>query len=157
MCENFFPSFKHFFLQVAYYHLFIVKRSCALFFLFSASRLICNHQTTVLIFVTRSNIHHLYFMFSHLCCVSMVFLEFLLLLMVIGGFVLPHPRRSNQSILKEISPEYSVERLMLKLNTLATWCEELTPWERPWCWERLKAGGEGDDRGWDGWMASPTQ
>ena len=36
------------------------------------------------------------------------------------------------------------------------WCEELTHWKRPWCWERLKAGGEGDDRGWDGWMASPT-
>ena len=42
-------------------------------------------------------------------------------------------------------------------NTLATWYEELTPWKRPWCWERLKAGGEGDDRGWDSWMASPTQ
>ena len=42
-------------------------------------------------------------------------------------------------------------------NTLATWCEELTHWKRPWCWERLKVGGEGDDRGWDGWMASPTQ
>ena len=42
-------------------------------------------------------------------------------------------------------------------NTLATWCEELTHWKRPSCWERLKAGGEGDDRGWDGWMASPTQ
>ena len=41
-------------------------------------------------------------------------------------------------------------------NTLAIWCEELTHWKRPWCWERLKAGGEGDDRGWDGWMASPT-
>ena len=41
-------------------------------------------------------------------------------------------------------------------NTLATWCKELTHWKRPWCWERLKAGGEGDDRGWDGWMASPT-
>ena len=41
-------------------------------------------------------------------------------------------------------------------NTLATWCEERTHWKRPWCWERLKAGGEGDDRGWDGWMASPT-
>ena len=36
------------------------------------------------------------------------------------------------------------------------WCEELTHWKRPWCWERLKAGGEGDGRGWDGWMASPT-
>ena len=42
-------------------------------------------------------------------------------------------------------------------NTLATWCEELTHWKRPWCWEGLGAGGEGDDRGWDGWMASPTQ
>ena len=42
-------------------------------------------------------------------------------------------------------------------NTLATWCEELTHWKRPWFWERLKAGGEGDDRGWDGWMASLTQ
>ena len=42
-------------------------------------------------------------------------------------------------------------------STLATWWEELTHLKRPWCWERLKAGGEGDDRGWDGWMASPTQ
>ena len=42
-------------------------------------------------------------------------------------------------------------------NTLATWCKELIHWKRPWCWERLKAGGEGDDRGWDGWMASPTR
>ena len=41
--------------------------------------------------------------------------------------------------------------------TLATWWEELTHWKRPWCWERLQAGGEGDDRGWDGWMASLTQ
>ena len=42
-------------------------------------------------------------------------------------------------------------------NTLATWCKELTHLKRPWCWERLRAGGEGDDRGCDGWMASPTQ
>ena len=41
-------------------------------------------------------------------------------------------------------------------NTLATWYEELTPWRRPWCWERLKVGGEGADRGWDDWMASLT-
>ena len=41
-------------------------------------------------------------------------------------------------------------------NTLTTWCEELTHWKRPWCWERLKAEGKGDDRGWDGWVASPT-
>jgi len=78
-------------------------------------------------------------------------------------------RRSNQSILKEISPEYSLEGLMLKLiyfghrcwswssSTLATLCKELTHWKRPWCWERLKVGGEGDDRGWDGWMASLTR
>ena len=42
-------------------------------------------------------------------------------------------------------------------NTLATWCEELTSWKRPWCWERLKVGGEGDKRGRDSWKASPTQ
>ena len=67
-------------------------------------------------------------------------------------------RRSNQFILK-ISPGCSLEGLMLMLNsnTLATSCEELTHWKRLWCWERLGAGGEGDDRGWDGWMASPTQ
>ena len=66
--------------------------------------------------------------------------------------------RSNQSILREICPGYSLEGLMLKLKLqLATWCKELTHFKRPWCWERLKAGGEGDDRGWDGWIASPTQ
>ena len=42
-------------------------------------------------------------------------------------------------------------------NTLATWCEELTHLKRSWCWERLKARGERDDRGWDVWMAAPTQ
>ena len=68
-------------------------------------------------------------------------------------------RRSNQFILKEISPEYSLEGLMvkLKLQYLTTWCEKLTNLKICWCWERLKAGGEGDNRGWDGWMASPTQ
>ena len=67
-------------------------------------------------------------------------------------------RRSNQSILKEISSEYSLEGLMWSWNSnsLATWCEELTHLKRPWCWERLKVG-EGDNRGWDGWMASWTQ
>ena len=62
-----------------------------------------------------------------------------------------HPK-GNQS-------EYSLEGLMLKLKLqyFGTWCEELTNWKRPWCWERLRAGGEGDGRGWDGWMASPTQ
>ena len=42
-------------------------------------------------------------------------------------------------------------------NTFATSCEELTHLKRPWCWEGLGAGGEGDDRDWDGWMASLTQ
>ena len=42
-------------------------------------------------------------------------------------------------------------------STLSSCCEELTHWKRPWCWEGLGAGGEGDNRGWDGWMASPTR
>ena len=42
-------------------------------------------------------------------------------------------------------------------STLATSCEELTHWKRLWCWEGLGAGGKGDDRGWDGWMTSPTR
>ena len=42
-------------------------------------------------------------------------------------------------------------------NTSATWCKKLTHLKRPWCWERLKAEEEADNRGWDGWMASPTQ
>ena len=68
-------------------------------------------------------------------------------------------RRSNKSILKEISLRCSLEGLMLNWNSniLATWCEELTHLKRPWCWERLRAGGDRDDRGWDGWMASLTQ
>ena len=68
-------------------------------------------------------------------------------------------RRSNQSILKEISPECSLEDWCWSWNsnTVATWCEDLTHLKRPWCWERLKAGGEGDDRGWDDWMASLTR
>ena len=68
-------------------------------------------------------------------------------------------RRPKQSILKEINPEYSLGGLTLKLsyNNLATWWEEPTHWKRPWCWERSKAGGEEGNRGWDGWMASPTQ
>ena len=54
-------------------------------------------------------------------------------------------RRSNQSILKEISPEYSLVglMLMLKFQYLVTWCEELTHWKRPWCWERLRQEEKG--------------
>ena len=39
-------------------------------------------------------------------------------------------------------------------STLVIWCKELTLWKRPWCWERLRAGGEGSNRGWEGWMTS---
>ena len=64
-------------------------------------------------------------------------------------------RRSNQSTLMNI--HWKDWCWSWNSNTLATSCEELTHWKRPWCWESLKAGGEGDNRGWDGWMASPTQ
>jgi len=65
-------------------------------------------------------------------------------------------RRSNQSILKEINPEYSLEVLVLKLKLqyFGHLMEELTHWKRPWFWEGMRAGWEGDNRGWDGWMAS---
>ena len=65
-------------------------------------------------------------------------------------------RRSNQSILKEISPACSLEGLMLKLKLqyFGHLMQRTDSFERPWCWEILKAG-EGDDRGWDGWMGSP--
>ena len=59
-------------------------------------------------------------------------------------------RRSNKCILKEIGPEYSLGGLMQKLKL--QWVE-LTHWKRLWCSEKLKLGGEGDNRGWDGWMA----
>ena len=67
--------------------------------------------------------------------------------------------RSNKSILKEIIPDYSLKDWCrsLSTNTLVFWCKEPTHWKRPWCWEGLGAGGEGDDREWDGWMASLTQ
>ena len=67
-------------------------------------------------------------------------------------------KRPNQSILK-ISPGcyWKDWCWSWSSNTLATWWEELTHLKRPWCWERLKVGGEGDNRGWGGWMASPTQ
>ena len=67
-------------------------------------------------------------------------------------------RRSNQSILKEISPDYSLEGLVLKLKLqyFGRLMRRTDSFEKIWCWERLRAGGEGDDRRWDGWMASPT-
>ena len=67
-------------------------------------------------------------------------------------------RRSNQSIPKEISPGISLEGLMLKLKLqyFGHLMQRADSWKRPWCWEGLRAGGERDDRGWDGWMASPN-
>ena len=66
-------------------------------------------------------------------------------------------RRSNQSVLKKSTLNILWKDWCWSSKTLATWCEHLTHWKRPWCWERLKAGGEGDDRRRDGWMASPIQ
>ena len=67
-------------------------------------------------------------------------------------------RRSNWLILKEtvLDVHWKDWCWSWNSNTLATWWEELTHLKRPWCWERLKARGEGDDRGWDDWMTSPT-
>ena len=68
-------------------------------------------------------------------------------------------RRSIQSILKEISPGCSLKGLMLKLKLqyFGHLMQRADSFGKTLSWERLRAGGEGDDRGWDGWMASPTQ
>ena len=66
-------------------------------------------------------------------------------------------RRSNQSILKEINPNIHWKDWCWSSSTLTTWCQKPTHWERHRCWERLKVGGKGDNRGWDGWMASTAQ
>ena len=66
-------------------------------------------------------------------------------------------RRSNQSILKEISPGCSLEGLKLKLQYFGYLMRRVDSLEKTLCWEGLGAGGEWDDRGWDGWMASPTR
>ena len=77
----------------------------------------------------------------------------------------PGRRNRSQGLWRDVIAEgYSVSVLHLKdwcwswnSNTLATWWEELSHLKRPCCWERLRAGGEGDDQGWDGWMGSPTR
>ena len=63
----------------------------------------------------------------------------------------------GEPILKEISPEYSLEGLMLKLQCFGHLIQRTDSLERTWCWERLKAGWEWDNRGWDDWMASPNK
>ena len=68
-------------------------------------------------------------------------------------------RRSNQSTLKEISPEYLLEGLMLKLKFqyFGYLMQKTNSLKKTLMLARLKVGGEGDDRGWYGWMASPTR
>ena len=68
-------------------------------------------------------------------------------------------RRSNQSILRKsvLNIHWKDWCWSWSSSTLATWWEEPTHWKRPWCLKRLRAGGEGGDRGWNGWMASSTQ
>ena len=57
----------------------------------------------------------------------------------------------------KIATTIHLSHLTCYYNTLANWCEELTHWKKPWCRERLKVEGEGDGRGWDSWIVSPTQ
>ena len=68
-------------------------------------------------------------------------------------------RRSNQSILRRsvLGVHWKDWCWSWNSNTLATSWEELTHWKRPWFWDRLRTGGERDDRGWDGWIALPTR
>ena len=68
-------------------------------------------------------------------------------------------QRSNKSILKKsvLNIHWKDWCWSWSSNTLATWCKEPTHWRRPRCWERSKAGGDGDDRGWDSWIAPLTQ
>jgi len=68
-------------------------------------------------------------------------------------------RRSNQSILKELNPKYYLEGLVMKLKFqyFGHLMRRANSLEKPWCWERLKVGGEGSNRGWDGWMESLTR
>ena len=87
----------------------------------------------------------------------------IVLLIVLSRFliVLWASRRSNHSILNEINPEYSLDcpifiGQMLKLQYFGHLMWRVTHWKRPWCWERLRAGEEGYDKGWEGWMASLT-
>ena len=66
----------------------------------------------------------------------------------------PVPPKENQSWIFFGRNDAKAETPILWPPDVKNW---LIRWKRPWCWERLKAGGEGDDRGWDGWMASPSQ
>ena len=81
----------------------------------------------------------------------------LLYISLLGMLLLHGKKKKNPARKSTLNIQWKDWCLNWNSNTLATWCEELTHWKRPWRWERLKAGGEGDDRGWDGWMASLTK
>ena len=69
-------------------------------------------------------------------------------------------RRSNKSMLKEINPEYSFRKdwcWSWNSSILVIWCEQMTHWKSPWCWERWREEGDEGLRGWDGWAASLMQ
>ena len=83
------------------------------------------------------------------CCFWAVVLEKTLESPLYGKEIQPVHPKGNQSWIFIGRTDAEIETPIL-----ASWCKELTHLKRPWCWERLKAGGEGDDRGWDGWMAS---
>ena len=64
--------------------------------------------------------------------------------------------------IKPVNPKWNqpwifIGRTDAEVQYSGHWMQRTNYWKRPWCWERLRAGGEGDDRGWDGWMASLTQ
>ena len=100
-------------------------------------------------FLSSSSVHsyHLFLISS----ASVMCIPFLSFIVPIFAWT---TRISNQSILKEISPIYSLEGLMLKFQHLGHLMSRIDSIEKknPWFWERLKTGGEQDDRGWDGWM-----
>ena len=82
------------------------------------------------------------------------------LLFCLGTLTLASPlvwSGSNQSIQKEISRRIFIGRTDAEAETPILWPPDVTHWKRPWCWERSNVGAEGDDRGWDAWMASLTQ
>ena len=111
--------------------------------------------------------HHLRIFYTFCNCYSLLFWHFPGLIhthMYIYTHILCHAQLVK-ALPNEIWPVHPkgnqswifIGRTDAEAETSATWCKELTHLKRPWCWERLRAGGEGDDRGWDGWMASPTQ
>ena len=88
---------------------------------------------------------------SHLRISSVLVVSlFILKRLLDGKEIKPVNPKGNQSWI-------FIERTDIKAEAPILWPPDVKNWKRPWWWERLKAGGEGDDKGWDGWMVSPTQ